>query len=306
VSLAAYFSRQAQTLVGSLGRLAAHPFASLMTMGVIAVALALPLCLELLLQNATALTAAWNEAFELSVYLDKGAGTARAEAIARELQARGDVAAVRLITAAQALAEFRDSSGFGPALDALNDNPLPNTLIVTPSPAASSPQGTAALKTAIGAITNVATVQLDTEWVQRLVALLELLRGVIRLTGGLLATGVVLVIGNTIRLDIQNRRAEIEVMKLVGATDGFARRPFLWSGIWYGIGGGMGSVALLGIMVAALAGPAERLALAYGSRFHLSFLDPRTCLATVLGSALLGWIGSWLAATHHIRAINPT
>jgi cell division transport system permease protein len=305
VNAAAYFSRQAQTLVGSLGRLAAHPFASLMTMGVIAIALALPLCLELLLQNATAVTSNWNEAFELSVYLDKAVGAARAEAIARELQARGDVATVRLVTAAQALAEFRASSGFGEALDALTDNPLPNTLIVTPSPAASSPEGTAMLKTAIGAIPNVATVQLDTEWVQRLVALLDLLRGIVQLTAGLLAVGVILVIGNTIRLDIQNRRDEIEVMKLVGATDGFARRPFLWSGIWYGVGGGVFAVALVGITVGILAGPADRLAGLYGSAFHLAGLDARTILATVLGAALLGWVGSWLAATQHIRAINP-
>jgi cell division transport system permease protein len=305
VSPSAYFSRQAQTLVGSLGRLAARPFASLLTMGVIAIALALPLCLEVLLQNATTLTANWNEAFALSVYLDKSTGTARAGAIAHELQARGDVAAVRLVTAAQALAEFRDSSGFGAALDALADNPLPNTLIVTPSPSASSPVGTAALKTAIGAITNVSTVQLDTEWVRRLVAILDLLRGVVRLTGGLLAAGVILIIGNTIRLDIQNRRDEIEVMKLVGATDGFARRPFLWTGVWYGFGGGVAAVVLVGITVGVLSGPADRLAGLYGSAFHLGFLDARTSVATVLGAALLGWAGSWLAATHHIRAINP-
>jgi cell division transport system permease protein len=305
VSPSAYFSRQAQTLVGSLGRLAVHPVASLLTMGVIAIALALPLCLEVLLQNATTLTANWNEAFALSVYLDKPTGATRAEAIAREIQARGDVAAVRLVTAAQALAEFRDSSGFGAALDALADNPLPNTLIVTPSPSASSPAGMAALKTAIGAIANVAIVQLDTEWVQRLVAILDLLRGVVRLTGGLLAAGVILIIGNTIRLDIQNRRDEIEVMKLVGATDGFARRPFLWTGVWYGFGGGVAAVVLVGIAVAVLSGPADRLAGLYGSAFRLRFLDARTTCATVLVSALLGWAGSWLAATHHIRAINP-
>jgi cell division transport system permease protein len=306
VSSAAYFSRQAQTLVGSLGRLAAHPCASLMTIGVIAIAIALPLCLELLLQNATALAANWNEAFELSVYLDKSTGSARAQAIARELQARGDVASVRLVTAAQALAEFRETSGFGSALDALEENPLPTTLIVTPSPAASSAAGTAALKAAIGALTNVATVQLDTEWVQRLVAILDLLRDLVRLMASLLGLGVILIIGNTIRLDIQNRREEIEVMKLVGATDGFARRPFLWTGIWYGIGGGAVAVALVGITVLTLAGPANRLAGLYGSAFHLGFLDARTSLGTVFGAGVLGWAGSWLVASHHIRRINPT
>jgi cell division transport system permease protein len=235
LNVQAYFMRHAQTLVGSLGRLAREPFASFMTMAVIAIALALPLSLDLILQNALGATSAWHDAFELSVYLDRSASTARAEAIAKELQQRNDVAAVRLVTAAQALAEFRDYSGFGEALDALTDNPLPNTLLVTPSIAASTPERMDALKTAIGAIANVSSVQLDTEWVKRLVALLDLLRGVVRLAGGLLGIGVLLIVGNTIRLEILNRRAEIEVMKLVGATNRFARRPFLWTGIWYGL-----------------------------------------------------------------------
>lgn len=306
VNVKAYFARHLQTLVGSLGRLARQPFASFMTIAVVAIALALPLCLEVLLQNALNATGSWRNAFELSVYLDKSTSPARSEAIVKQLQQRGDVAAVRLVTAAQALAEFREYSGFGEALDALNDNPLPDTLVVTPSLAASTPEGTSALKAAIAAIANVGSVQLDTEWVKRLVALLDLLRSVVRLTGGLLGIGVLLIVGNTIRLDIENRRAEIEVMKLVGATDRFARRPFLWTGVWYGLGGGLLAVALVGGGVAALASPVARLAALYGSAFRLEGLDLRTGGATILVSALLGWLGSWIAATRHIRAIHPT
>lgn len=306
VNVQAYFARHLQTLVGSLGRLARQPFASFMTIAVVAIALALPLCLEVLLQNALNATGSWRNAFELSVYLDKSTSPARSEAIVKQLQQRGDVAAVRLVTAAQALAEFREYSGFGEALDALNDNPLPDTLVVTPSLAASTPEGTSALKAAIAAIANVGSVQLDTEWVKRLVALLDLLRSVVRLTGGLLGIGVLLIVGNTIRLDIENRRAEIEVMKLVGATDRFARRPFLWTGVWYGLGGGLLAVALVGGGVAALASPVARLAALYGSAFRLEGLDLRTGGATILVSALLGWLGSWIAATRHIRAIHPT
>lgn len=302
----AYFLRHAQNLIGSLGRLVRHPVSSLMTMAVIAIAIAMPLCLELLLQNAAAATAGWNTAFELSVYLERTASAARAEHIAKELEQRSDVSTVRVVTAAQALAEFRETSGFGPALDALADNPLPNTLIVTPSLAASTPDGTAALKAAIAAIANVSTVQLDTEWVKRLLAMLDLLRSVVLLTGALLAVGVLLIVGNTIRLDILNRRAEIEVMKLVGATDAFARRPFLWTGAWYGIGGGLIAIGLLSGAVAALAGPVARLAALYGSGFRLSGLGWHTAAAVVGGAALLGWLGSWLAASQHIRAINPT
>jgi cell division transport system permease protein len=212
---------------------------------------------------------------------------------------------VRLITADQALAEFRTSSGFGKALDALDTNPLPNTLIVTPTLAASTPEGTTALKTSIETAADVDTVQLDTEWVQRLNAMLDVMRRVLWLTGGLLGLSVVLVVGNTIRLDILNRRDEIEVMKLVGATDGFARRPFLYSGFWYGLGGGVGAVIVVAIAVGALSRPLEHLASLYGSQFHLMGLRFGLVVRILGVSVALGWLGSWIAATRHIRAVEP-
>lgn len=301
-----WLARHAQTLIGSLGRIVQHPLATLMTVAVIAVALALPLFLNVLLQNTFTATANWNQAFDLSVYLDKRAGSERTQALAKQLRARADVAAVRVITAEQALKDFRDSSGFGNALDALSDNPLPNTLIVTPTLAASTAEGTLALKNSIGALADVETVQLDTEWVQRLNAMLEVLRRIVWLVAGLLGLGVVLVVGNTIRLDILNRQAEIEVMKLVGATDGFARRPFLYSGVWYGLGGGLGAVLIVAAAVAVLAGPVESLAGLYGSSLRLKGLGVPAA-AGVLGVAVvLSWLGSWIAATRHIRAIEPS
>jgi cell division transport system permease protein len=126
------------------------------------------------------------------------------------------------------------------------------------------------------------------------------------LSGGLLGAGVVLIVGNTIRLDILNRRAEIEVMKLVGASDGFTRRPFLYSGVWYGLGGGLMALMLVAIAAAVLARPVEGLAKLYGSQFHLQGLGFATG-ALLLGlAASLAWLGSWLAATRHIRSIEPT
>lgn len=302
----AYFARHAQTLVGSLGRIVNQPFATLMTMGVVAVALALPLLLSVLLSNVSAVTGNWNEAFDLSVYMDKSAGAARVAAVAKQLRQRADVAQVRLITADQALAQFREDSGFGKALDALSDNPLPDTLIVTPTLLASTPEGTDALKAAIAGIADVQTVQLDTEWVKRLHTMLDILRRVVLLTAALLGAGVVLIVGNTIRLDILNRRAEIEVMKLVGASDGFARRPFLYSGIWYGLGGGLIAVILVAVAVGILSKPVDTLAKLYGSPFELKGLGFTTAIG-VLGVAVgLAWLGSWLAATRHIRGIEPT
>jgi cell division transport system permease protein len=301
----AYFSRHAQVLVGSLGRIVNQPFASLMTMGVIAVALALPLFLILLLQNARNATGNWNEAYDLSVYMDKKAAAGRAQALAKQLRQRGDVSTVRIITAEQALAEFRSDSGFGSALDALADNPLPDTLVVTPTLASSTPQGTEALKSAIAAMSDVQVVQIDTDWVKRLHAMLELLRRVVLLTGGLLGLGIVLIVSNTIRLDILNRRAEIEVMKLVGASDGFTRRPFLYTGIWYGLGGGLLALMLVAVASTVLARPVAQLAFLYGSGFQLQGMESITAGAVLGLSVGLSWLGSWLAATRHIRAIEP-
>lgn len=306
MSVGAYLNRHAQVLVGSLGRIVHQPFASLMTMGVIAVALALPLFLSLLLQNARIATGNLNEAYDLSVYMDKKSVSGRAQSLAKALRLRGDVATVRIISADQALADFRNDSGFGKALDALGgENPLPDTLVVTPSLAASTPQGTETLKKALAEMNDVQTVQIDTDWVKRLHAILDLLRRVVLLAGVLLGLGIVLVVSNTIRLDILNRRVEIEVMKLVGASDGFARRPFLYSGVWYGLGGGVLALLLVGVASAVLARPVAQLAFLYHSDFRLEGLK---ILAGggVLGLAVaLSWVGSWLAATRHIRAIEP-
>ncbi len=306
MNIQAYFARHAQTLLGSLGRIVNQPFATLMTMGVVAVALALPLLLSLFLSNMSAATGNWNDAFDLSVYMDKKASAARVATVAKQLRQRGDVATVRVITADQALAEFRDDSGFGKALDALTDNPLPDTLIVTPTLPASTPQGTDTLKQAIAAIADVQAVQLDTEWVKRLHAMLDILRRVVLLTAGLLGAGVVLIVGNTIRLDILNRRTEIEVMKLVGASDGFTRRPFLYSGVWYGLGGGLMALIVVALAAVILAKPVDTLAKLYGSQFRLRGLGFTTAVGVLALAVGLAWLGSWLAATRHIRGIEPT
>ncbi len=306
MNIQAYFARHAQTLIGSLGRIVQQPFATFMTMGVVAIALALPLFLNLFLANARAATANWNDAFDLTVYMEKKAGGARVAAVVKQLRQRGDVTDVRIITADQALAEFREDSGFGKALDALADNPLPDTLIVTPTLAASTPQGTDLLKASIAGIADVHSVQLDTEWVKRLHTMMDILRRVVWLAATLLCVGVVLIVGNTIRLDILNRRAEIEVMKLVGASDRFTRRPFLYSGVWYGLGGGLMALVLVAIAGAVLGGPVESLARLYGSQFRLQGLGFAAAAAVLGGAVGLAWLGSWLAATRHIRGIEPT
>jgi len=305
MNVGAYFSRHAQVLVGSLGRIAQQPLAAFMTMAVIGVALALPLLLNVFLQNARAASGNLTAAFDLSVYMDKKADTARARALAKQLRLRGDVASVRVVTADEALTEFRGGSGFGNALDALKDNPLPDTLVVTPTLDAGTPQGTESLKAAIAALPDVQIVQLDTDWVKRLHAILDMVRYAVVLTAALLGVGVVLIVSNTIRLDILNRRAEIEVMKLVGASDGFTRRPFLYAGIWYGLGGGFLAVVLVTLGTFLLGEPVAHLAILYGSGFRLEGLGIVSMLEVLAAAAALAWGGSWLAVRRHIRAIEP-
>jgi cell division transport system permease protein len=306
-AVASYFERHAQTLVASLGRLARAPFGTLLTIGVIGVALALPACLHLFVANARALSGSWQSSLDFTVYLKPSVSDVEARQVADRIGERPEVERAQLVTADDGLKQFREWSGLGPAIDALKKNPLPATIVVRPRV---SGDGTdlrvvqqlgEELKTQPG----VDQVQLDTDWIRRFEALLDALRRAVTLAAFVLAVAVLMIVGNTIRLDIDGRRAEIEVAKLVGASDGFVRRPFLYGGFWYGLGGGLLAWVLLGLLVAALVGPAERIATAYGSAFRLQGLDAGASLALIGGGALLGWLGAWLSATRHLASVEP-
>jgi cell division transport system permease protein len=306
VALSVYFERHAQTLVAALGRMTRQPLATFMTVMVIAIALALPAAFALLVQNARAATGAWDSAIEVSVYFKRDVAVAKAEQLAHALEERPGVADVELIPADVALKEFREFSGFGTALDALTENPLPHALIVRPTAEYTSPTAVDALKQHLQNWPEVDLVQVDTEWVKRFHSMLDVVRRVLALVAALLAAGVVVIVGNTIRLDIENRRAEIEVTKLVGGSDAFVRRPFLYTGFWYGLVGGALACGLVALGVWLLQDPVNRLAGLYGSDFRLRGLDPRTIATLLGGGTLLGWLGSWLAASRHLRAIEPS
>jgi cell division transport system permease protein len=301
----AWLSRHLQTLIGSLGRLLQQPLATLLTVLVMGIALALPACLDVVVRNAQAASGSWDRALDLSVYLKPSVDADAAARLADKIKQRSNVKAVQLIKADDALKEFREHSGFGDALEALSDNPLPNTLVVTPAESAASPEALQALSNELSQLSEVDVVQLDTAWVQRYLAMLDTVRRLVSMVAVLLAIGVVVIVGNTIRLDIQNRRDEIEVTKLVGGSDAFVRRPFLYCGVWYGLGGGLLAWVVVVIAVALLAGPVQRIAGLYGSQFSLNGLGFQGGLSLLLAGVLLGWIGSFVAATRHLRAIEP-
>ncbi len=300
-----WFERHLQTMVGSLGRLWQQPFAALLTVLVIGIALALPACLHVLVQNVRAASGGWNNALDVSVYMKQSASLDDAKSVAERVRKRRDVAEVTVVPADDALEEFRRNSGFGEALDALKDNPLPHALIVRPAEMFRDSGHVETLTAELKLLPGVDVVQLDTEWVSRFNAILDVVRRIVFLAAGLFALGILVIVGNTIRLDIENRRGEIEVTKLVGGSDAFVRRPFLYNGVWYGLGGGAIAWLVVTVVILMLGEPVRRIAGLYGSGFALHGLDAESSLVLVAGGAVLGWLGSFIVATRELRGIEP-
>ncbi len=305
MSLSVYGARHAQAFLGSLGRLARSPFATFLTVLVIGLALALPLALQLLVTNASRATGGFTSAIDVSVYFKQGVPLEKVRQLAADARARAGVAEVTVISAADALKEFQKYSGFGAALQALQQNPLPNVLHVRPAADALSPSDLDRLERYFAAWPEVDTVQVDSAWVQRLNAMLSVLQQVLLVAAVLLGVGVLAVVGNTVRLEIQNRRAEIEVVKLVGGSNTFVRRPFLYTGVIYGVTGALIAWCVVSLALFVLEGSVAALARLYGSEYTLTGPAVQEVLILLGGGAVLGWLGAWISATRHLRRIEP-
>ena len=299
-----WLTRHASTAIGALGRLSRQPFASLMIVLVIAVTLALPAAINVIVKNAQAISGSWDNALDFSVYLKQGLSVGEAESLANLIGQRADIESVELVTADDALAEFKRQSGFGAALDQLGENPLPHALVVRPGPGNTSASLTL-LQEEIGNLPETELVQVDTEWVQRFHAILDIVRQAIAIGSALLGIAIVVIIGNTIRLDIENRREEIEVTKLIGASNAFVRRPFLWTGFWYGLLGGSFALLLVQSGLYLLKDPVARLAGLYQGNISIASLGIAESAAIVGVAVFLGLIASWLTAARHMRRIEP-
>ena len=304
-SVSNWAARHGHALVSSTGHLARNGLATLLAIGVMGLALALPLALNTLVGNVRLATGDFSGALGMSVYLKTQVSEQTARQLAQTLRERPGVADVQLVTAAQALEEFRSQPGFGPALDALTENPLPNVLTVRPAVDASSPAQLDALRAAVEAWPEVDSVQLDRDWLLRFDALLDLMRRALWITAALLGAGVVAVVGNTIRLEIRSRATEIEVTQLVGGSRAFVRRPFLYTGILYGLIAGALAWGLVAGARLALNPSVARLATAYGQSFALAGPSWRELGFSMLGGLLLGWIGAALASGREIARSAP-
>ena len=287
----------------SLSRVLGQPGASLLTWLVIGIALALPVGLNIALNNVNQLRASWESPASISVFLEMQMNDEEARQMQVELASWEQVRETRLIARDEALDEFRSLSGFADVLSSLEENPLPHLILVTP--VASSDDQTADLHARLRQHKGVAEAVLDMVWLQRLASVMELSRRLVIAIGGMLIIGVLLILGNTIRLAIESRREEIVVVKLVGGSNGFVRRPFLYTGLWYGVGGGV----LAGLLVSSglwfLEGPIGALVLLYESGFRLSGLGVMGILNLVIIGGCLGLAGAWVAVSRHIARIEP-
>ena len=298
-----YLTLHVENLTGAVARVVDRPLGSLMTVLVIAIALVVPAGLRVMVDNARALSGTWEGAADFTVYLEMAVDEPAAEALTEQVGRRNDVERAELLSRSDALAEFRAYSGFGGALDLLDENPLPHALIVRPA-------GTGAdldrLVAELDALEETALVQLDTEWLERLRAILDLARRVVDVTTVLLGLAVIVVIGNTIRLEIGNRREEIEIIKLVGGSDGYIRRPFLYLGLCYGLGAGILAALIIILGLGLVASPARALMELYGSDYRLAGLS-LSDTAWLLGvGGFLGWAGAGIAVARHLREIEPS
>jgi cell division transport system permease protein len=291
--------------MGALRRILDTPLASPLTIAVIGIALVLPAALLLMADNARLASRGLEAALDVSVYLKPHLADTQGRAVATRIATRTDVKSARYVSAEQGLADFRQWSGLSATLDAIGRNPLPAAIIVRPHDNASDPASIDRLVAGLQALPDVDSVQFDGLWVRRYTSLVDALARLAEILGGLLALAVLLIIGNTVRLDVDARRHEIEIMKLVGANDRFVRRPFLYGGLWYGLLGGLISVALLELLVLLARGPVSRVAATYASNYTV--VPPSGALVGLLlvGGASLGWVGAYAAAHRQLRMIEP-
>jgi len=304
--LTAYLINHAQVFISSLGKLYRAPLSNIMTIAVIGIALAFPMGLTVLLQNMQIVSGGWNGATQISLFTKLNINNEQAAELGQRLRLMPEIKSLHVLSRDEAMSEFRSLSGFGEALDVLEDNPLPAVLIIRPTAQYSTPDQVALLVEKLRSLPEIDIAQLDLQWVKRLYTMMEIGERGILVIAALLALAVLLTVGNTIRLDIQSRRDEIVIIKLIGATNAFIRRPFLYTGFWYGILGGIFSWIMIEISLSLLSGPVQQLAGLYGSSFVLSSMNITNTLTLIGVSLLLGLCGSWIAVSRHLQEIEPT
>ncbi|MGZ8180333.1 MAG: permease-like cell division protein FtsX [Methylobacter sp.] len=303
--LHAHRNLHAHALFSSLGRLVASRFSSAMTIVVLAIAISLSSGFYILVANLQQLAGNLEASNQISLFLKDEISEARANKFAASIRQNPDIQEVKLITKDQALAEFQSYSGFGEAVKALEKNPLPFVIQVLPKNSLENEQALEALVDDFKRSAEVDFAQMDMQWVKRLQSIMEVARRGVTILSFLLGAGVLFITANTIRLELHNRRDEVVIAKLVGATNGFIHRPFLYSGFWIGFFSGVTAWFIVTTIMLILKQPVEKLSMLYDDGFHVLFLGFTETLALLFISSVLGVVGSWIVLHFQLRQLKP-
>jgi len=305
--LRAWGRRHSYSFFSSLGALLKHRIGTLMTVLVLGIAILLPLGLYVTLNNLDRLDLRREEWGAITVFLSTDVAGDDLERIAEATGERADVVAVELVSPEQGMAEFREASGFGQSLEMLGENPLPWVMMVSPAMGAKGgeegEEALASLMQYLEQLDPVESVQYDFKWLQRLGRMLELGHAAVTVLALLFGLAVMVVVANTIRLDVAARAEEIEIFALVGAGNGFIRQPFLYTGLWYGLMGGALAAGLMKLCLLYLDVPLSRLLDAYGHGISLAGLDAAQLGGLLAASGLLGMLGAWISVQRYLRML---
>ncbi len=301
----AYLLNHAHAFFSSLGRLVRSPFTTLMTVLVLAITISLAGSFYLLVDNAQQLSGNLKASNQLSLFLKTNVSDSVGKKLAEKIAKNSQVEHVQVITKKQAMVEFKAYSGFGEALDALESNPLPTVIQILPKNTLKDDASIAKLLAEFKQLPQVDFVQMDMQWVKRLQTIMQLTGRGVTLLNLLLSMAVIFITGNTIRLELQNRREEVLIAKLVGATDSFVQRPFIYTGFWLGFFAGLFAWLILTIMMLVLESPVENLSALYNGAFNLQFLNFSETFVLLAISSFLGVLGAWIVLHYQLRQIKP-
>ncbi len=292
-------------LRGTLSDMWRQPLATLLTVMVIAISLTLPSVCYMVWKNVSQAATQWYPAPQLTVYLSKTLDDSAAENVVAQLKQVEGVDNVNYLTREEALNEFRNWSGFGGAMDMLEQNPLPAVAIITPKLNFQNSDTMQSLRDRVTKVQGVDEVRMDDSWFARLAALTGLVGQIASMIGVLMIVAVFLVIGNSVRLSIFARRDTINVQKLIGATDGFILRPFLYGGALLGFSGAVLSLLLSEVLVLRLQSVVASVATVFGTTFSLEGFSWDEALLLLLIAAIIGWVAAWLATVQHLHRFTP-
>jgi len=300
-----YLMLHAQALFSSLGKMSRNPFTSAMTIIVMAIAISLASGFYLLVVNMQQLTGEIETSNQISLFLKPAVSDNAGKQLADRIKNNSAVERVTVITKQQGLKQFKEYSGFGDALNVLESNPLPTVIQVLPKNTLSDLKAIEGLMLAFNQLPQVDFAQLDMQWIQRMQSMMAIMQRAMFILTLLLGFAVIVITGNTIRLELQNRKDEVLVAKLVGATHSFIQRPFLYTGFWLGFSAGLLAWILVTIIMLIIQDPIERLSNLYDGSFDLSYLSFMDIISLLSLSSVLGVIGAWIVLYSQLQEIKP-